>query len=138
MPELSEVVPSVDPSPAISWLTGTCSADAICVRRLAPTRFTPFSYFCTCWNVTPNWSASADCDMPLASRWILIRWPTATSMASGFFFLPVIIGSALSIDHPRQILGLFDQPAPRHGIGDPAEGLDQPQTLVNQRLAAAR
>src|ERR1700730_8616207 len=34
-------------------LTDTLSTSAIRVRRPAPTRLTPFSYFCTCWNETP-------------------------------------------------------------------------------------
>jgi hypothetical protein len=39
--------------------TGTCKKLAICCRRLAPMRFVPFSYFCTCWNVRPSAPASA-------------------------------------------------------------------------------
>ena len=36
----------------------------ICCSRLAPIRFAPFSYFCTCWNVSPNASPSFSWLMP--------------------------------------------------------------------------
>ena len=38
-------------TPRSSVITGTSSALAIRTSRPEPTRFTPFSYFCTCWNV---------------------------------------------------------------------------------------
>ena len=44
-------------TPASSVITGTSSALAIRTSRPEPTRFTPFSYFCTCWNVMPIASA---------------------------------------------------------------------------------
>ena len=59
--------------------TGTSSASPTRTSRPAPTRFTPFSYFCTCWNVTPSRLPSSVCDMPLAIRRARMRWPTSTS-----------------------------------------------------------
>ena len=38
--------------------TGTCRICDMCCKRLAPIRFVPFSYFCTCWNVIPRPSPS--------------------------------------------------------------------------------
>src|SRR5882762_8856544 len=59
--------------------TGASRASATRTRRPAPTRLTPFSYFCTCWNVTPRRFPKSVCDMPLAMRRARMRWPTSTS-----------------------------------------------------------
>src|SRR3954469_17340574 len=59
--------------------TGTSSASPTRTRRPAPTRFTPFSYFWTCWNVTPSRLPSSVCDIPWAMRRARMRWPTSTS-----------------------------------------------------------
>ena len=43
---------------------GTSRASEMRCSRPAPMRFTPFSYFCTCWKVTPIRSANSVCDRP--------------------------------------------------------------------------
>ena len=57
------------------------SMSAICCSRPAETRFVPFSYFCTCWNVSPMPSARLDCDRPRCSRSARILRPISTSSA---------------------------------------------------------
>ena len=52
-------------------------------RRLALIRFAPFSYFWTCWNVTPTASANWVCDIPADSRRNRKRPPTCTSIGCG-------------------------------------------------------
>ncbi len=64
----------------------TPSASAICSSRPAPTRFTPFSYFCTCWNVTPSRSANSVWLMLRLSRCARIRCPISTSFGRGDFW----------------------------------------------------
>jgi hypothetical protein len=51
--------------------------------RLELTRFVPFSYFCTCWNVSPSASARTVWLMPSSVRRRRIRLPTWTSMGFG-------------------------------------------------------
>src|SRR5436309_5287057 len=70
--------------------TGTSSDVAMRTSRPAPTRFTPFSYFCTCWKVTPSRLPSSVCDMPLAMRRARIRWPTSMSSEFVLFVLDFI------------------------------------------------
>jgi hypothetical protein len=53
--------------------------------RLALTRFAPFSYFCTCWNVSPSASPSFSWLMSSIIRRILTRPPTCLSTGLGAF-----------------------------------------------------
>ena len=55
---------------------GTSSASLIRWSRPAPMRFTPFSYLCTCWNVTPIRPASWVWLIPATLRRSRIRAPT--------------------------------------------------------------
>src|SRR4051794_4437645 len=57
------------------------SALAISASRPAEMRFAPFSYFCTCWNVTPTWLASSLCESPRSNRTARTFCPIATSSA---------------------------------------------------------
>ena len=57
------------------------SMSAICCSRPAETRLLPFSYFCTCWNVSPMPSARVDCERPRSSRRARILRPISTSSA---------------------------------------------------------
>src|SRR5262245_15984841 len=54
-------------------------------RRLAPMRFVPLSYFCTCWNVGPRPSASFSWLIPSIFRAIRTRLPTCLSTGLGAF-----------------------------------------------------
>src|SRR5450631_1461344 len=65
---------------------GTPNIPAIWGRRPAPTRFVPFSYFCTCWNETPSRLARSPCDMPAASRCARMDTPTWLSAEVGRLF----------------------------------------------------
>jgi hypothetical protein len=47
-------MPSLPGDPSKKKETGTPRMIDICCRRLAPIRFVPFSYFCTCWKVRPR------------------------------------------------------------------------------------
>src|SRR6201747_2464084 len=51
--------------------------------RLAPTRLVPFSYFWTCWNVSPNASPSFSWLMPSMMRRMRTRLPTYLSTGLG-------------------------------------------------------
>src|ERR1700722_14568939 len=51
--------------------------------RRAPTRFVPFSYFCTCWKVSPNASPSFSWLMPSMMRRMRTRLPTYLSTGLG-------------------------------------------------------
>jgi hypothetical protein len=64
---------------------GTWSVSAIFANLPAPTRFTPFSYFWTCWNVTPSALARSVCDIRQTRRCARINWPTSLSLGSGAF-----------------------------------------------------
>src|SRR5262245_3618509 len=59
----------------------------MCCKRPAPMRFLPFSYFCTCWNVTPSPSASFSWLIPSIIRRIRIRLPTCLSTGLGDLFI---------------------------------------------------
>ena len=61
---------------------GTSSASEMRCSRPAPMRFTPFSYFCTCWNVTPIRSASSVWERRHSSRRERTRRPTSASRLS--------------------------------------------------------
>jgi hypothetical protein len=77
-------------------VTGTSSTVAICCRRAAPTRLTPFSYFRTCWKLTPILSASSDCEILCSTRRNLIRLPSSTSgfpELRGFFAVDFFISN---------------------------------------------
>src|SRR5215475_9120981 len=65
--------------------TGTCRIWEICCKRLAPMRFVPFSYFCTCWNVRPSASPSFSWLIDNIMRRIRTRLPTCLSMGLGAF-----------------------------------------------------
>ena len=55
-------------------------------------RLVPFSYFCTCWKVTPSRFPSSVWDMPLAMRRARMRWPTSISCDVVLFvldFMPI-------------------------------------------------
>src|SRR5216683_747179 len=54
---------------------GTLRTSATCCNRLAPMRSAPFSYFCTCSNVTPSARPSDCCDNPSCNRRNLMRLP---------------------------------------------------------------
>src|SRR5436853_7924788 len=83
--------------------TGTSSASPTRTRRPAPTRFTPFSYFCTCWKVTPSMLPSSVCDMPLAMRRARMRWPTSMSCEVVLFVFDFMaIAATLPKTDPRQ------------------------------------
>src|SRR5438128_8664753 len=56
--------------------TGTARILAASLRRLAPTRLLPFSYFCTCWKLTPSSCPNRSWDRPAASRAARMRSPT--------------------------------------------------------------
>src|SRR4029077_8356776 len=77
--------------------TGTSSASPTRTSRPAPTRFTPFSYFCTCWNVTPSRLPSSVCDMPWAMRRARMRCPTSISCELVLLVLDFVL---LSTQHP--------------------------------------
>src|SRR5260221_11317917 len=51
--------------------------------RLAPTRLVPFSYFCICWNVSPNASPSFSWLMPSMIRRMRTGLPTYLSTGLG-------------------------------------------------------
>jgi hypothetical protein len=55
----------------------------ICWMRLAPTRLVPFSYFWTCWNVSPKASPSLSWLMPSMMRRMRTRLPTYLSTGLG-------------------------------------------------------
>src|SRR3954454_15464360 len=57
----------------------------MCCKRLAPIRFVPFSYFCTCWNVSPSPSPSVGWLIPSIIRRIRTRLPTCLSIGLGAF-----------------------------------------------------
>jgi hypothetical protein len=57
----------------------------MCCKRLAPMRFVPLSYFCTCWNVSPRPSASFSWLIPSIFRAIRTRLPTCLSTGLGAF-----------------------------------------------------
>src|SRR5262249_38973120 len=63
-----------------------CKIWEICCSRLAPIRFVPFSYFCTCWNVRPRASPSFSWLMLSIILRIRTRLPTCLSMGLGAFF----------------------------------------------------
>ena len=54
-------------TPSKKNATGTFKICEMCWRRLAPIRFVPFSYFCTCWNVRPSFSPSFSCSFPASA-----------------------------------------------------------------------
>jgi hypothetical protein len=58
----------------------------MCCKRPAPMRFTPFSYFCTCWNVSPSASASVSWVIPSIFRRIRTWLPTCLSTGVATFF----------------------------------------------------
>src|SRR5437660_4029261 len=64
-------------------------------RRPAETRLTPFSYFCTCWNVRSMPSARPDCDSPRSSLSARILRPISTSSAPARRFLVAWEGSVI-------------------------------------------
>src|SRR5262245_30810962 len=55
----------------------------MCCKRPAPMRFAPFSYFCTCWDVSPSSSPSFSWLIPSIIRRIRIRLPTCLSTRLG-------------------------------------------------------
>jgi hypothetical protein len=63
--------------------------------RLAPMRFVPFSYFCTCWNVRP--SALPSSVWLIASNFRRIRTRPPTCVSTGFGALVTVIGLHHSI-----------------------------------------
>src|SRR5262249_23533518 len=65
--------------------TGTCRICEMCCKRLAPMRFVPLSYFCTCWNVSPRASPSFSWLIPSIIRRIRTRLPTFLSHGLGTF-----------------------------------------------------
>src|ERR1700722_1144590 len=71
--------------PSNSASNGTASTPEIAERRLGPTRFAPFSYFCTCWNVTPMRRPSSVCEKFCCSRQMRMFCPTRTSIGIGLF-----------------------------------------------------
>src|SRR5216684_7249936 len=85
-------------APSKKNATGTCRIWDICCNRLAPMRFVPFSYFCTCWNVSDSASPSFSWLIPSIMRRILTRLPTCLSMGLGAFF---VIYSVLLSFSPR-------------------------------------
>src|SRR5271154_303673 len=52
----------------------------MCCRRPAPMRLVPFSYFWTCWNVSPSASATSVWLLSSISRRIRTRLPTCLSV----------------------------------------------------------
>src|SRR6476469_6232127 len=51
----------------------------MCCRRAAPTRLTPFSYFWTCWKLTPSLSPSSACEIFCSTRRSRMRLPSSMS-----------------------------------------------------------
>ncbi|SCM75836.1 hypothetical protein KL86PLE_30283 [uncultured Pleomorphomonas sp.] len=77
---------------------------AISSRRPAPTRVAPFSYFWTCWKVTPSAVPSFSWEMPRIMRRMRMRAPTCTSAGFGTFFLTAlgsIHGLPVSVSGPE-------------------------------------
>src|SRR6185312_3145807 len=62
----------------------------------APTRLTPFSYFWTCWNVSPNSSPSFSWLMPTSMRLKRTRLPTWASIGSACFLGTGLFDSSAS------------------------------------------
>src|SRR5262249_16334655 len=82
-------------------------------------RFTPPSYFGTCWNVTPSRSAGALCEMRPAWRWMRMLPPTSTSTALGSFGDIVFIRQRVHTGrHAGAIRYLPLRPPPRHASND--------------------
>src|ERR1700716_3134709 len=65
---------------------------AACCSRLAPIRLTPYSYFCTCWKVSPKASPSFSWLIPSIMRRMRSRLPTCLSMGFG----TLVLGFAIS------------------------------------------
>ena len=92
-------------------LIGTSSTRDRSYRREAPTRFTPRSYFWTCWKVRPSASPNRSCDMPMRVRRKRIREPTCTSIGLG----RLSTASAPGASNPgalRDIKEIFPLPLP--------------------------
>jgi hypothetical protein len=62
--------------------TGTCRICEICCSRLAPMRFVPFSFFCSCWNVMPSASPSFVWLIPSIMRRMRTWLPTCLSIGT--------------------------------------------------------
>ena len=77
-------------APSKKNATGTCRMCEICCSRLAPIRFVPFSYFCTCWKVRPSASPSFSWLMLSIMRRMRTRLPTCLSVGFGAFLAMVI------------------------------------------------
>jgi hypothetical protein len=60
------------------------------LEAVAPIRFVPFSYFCTCWNVRPRASPSVVWLMLSVIRRMRTRAPTCLSVGSGVPFVIMI------------------------------------------------
>src|SRR5262249_4224084 len=76
----------------------------------------PFSYFCTCWNVTPMRCARADCDIPASTRRARTRAPIPTSRPSAR--LPPPRRGLL-----RRVMGARSHPIARRGVDDELRAL---------------
>ena len=63
----------------------TPSASAIWTSRLDPTRLVPFSYFCTCWNVSPSFYEQAGTIAVQAQGMAGNNLPTCMSTGNGDF-----------------------------------------------------
>jgi hypothetical protein len=65
--------------------TGICRISEMCCRRLAPMRFFPLSYFCSCCMVSPRLSPSFSWLIPSINRRNRTRLPTCLSTGLGAF-----------------------------------------------------
>src|SRR6516164_8939177 len=73
-------------APSEKNATGTWRMWEICCNRLAPMRLVPFSYFCTCWKVSPRASPSFPWLIASILRRMRTRPPTYLSTGLGDFF----------------------------------------------------
>src|SRR6476620_8522112 len=73
----------------------------ICCSRLAPIRFVPFSYFCTCWKVSPSFSPSFSWLIPSISRRMRTREPTYLSVGFGDFFAIISVCRNVRLEEKR-------------------------------------
>src|SRR5262245_8664026 len=101
----------------------------MCCKRLAPMRFFPFSYFCTCCHVSPRASLSCSRLIPSMIRRIRIRLPTCLSTGLGSL-LPIACfriqlcwwrGLRLGLSKCREVISLLnheERVPPHDGVGE--------------------
>ncbi len=100
---------------------GTSSTRARSNSRLAPIRFTPRSYFCTCWKVRPSASPSFSWLMPSRVRRRRTRVPTCTSIGLGRGSARAVRSRASSLGMSRPFLCQATIPG-QDGDREPRQG----------------